>query len=274
MNMIENPMRLKAAATYDAAADSFDAAPLGFWTRHGRRTVELLDLRPGERVLDVGCGTGASALPAAEIVGPAGRVTGIDIAENMLSRARAKAADQGLANVEFVAADMMASGLADGSFDAVDSVFSIFFVPDIEAQARELWRLVRPGGRLAVTVWGPDALAPAGAIFAEEVRRLRPDLPQPTPPWERLTDPEALGRLLRDSGATEPRVETLGDRQPLSQPEDWWTIALGSGLRGTVEQLTPSEREQLRSRMVERLAEDGVTEIETSALCAIARKET
>lgn len=241
--------------------------------RLGRRTVELLELRPGGRVPGVGCGTGASALPATGAVGPTGQITGIDVAESMLRRARAKAAAQGLANVRFLSADMMAPGLADESFDAVVSVFSIFFAADIDAQSRELWRLVRPGGRLAVTVWAPDTLEPAGAIFAEELRRLRPDLPRSTPRWERLTDPTALRRLMLDGGTSEPVIHSIGDRQPLSQPADWWTIALGSGLCGTVDQLTPEQKERLRSRTLARLAEDGVAEIETGALCAIARKE-
>ena len=70
---------LKAAVTYDAAADHFDAGPLAFWGRYGRRTVELLALLPGSTVLDVGCGSGASAIPAAEAVGPTGRVAGVDL---------------------------------------------------------------------------------------------------------------------------------------------------------------------------------------------------
>ena len=67
----------KAASTYNAAADHFDDEPLGFWARFGRRTVERLALRAGGAVLDVGCGTGASAIPAAERVGPSGRVIGV-----------------------------------------------------------------------------------------------------------------------------------------------------------------------------------------------------
>ena len=108
MSMMENPARLKAAITYDAAADHFDDAPLAFWDRHGERTVELLQLRSGSHVLDVGCGTGASALPAAIAVGPDGRVTGIDVAENMLKRTRAKANARGLGNVTLALADMSA----------------------------------------------------------------------------------------------------------------------------------------------------------------------
>lgn len=149
-----------AAATYNAAVDLFDAPALGFWNRHGRRAVDLAGLRPGERVLDVGCGTGASALPAADAVGETGQVVGIDVAEKMLVRARAKAAALSLHNLRFRTADMRQSGEADEHFDAVISVFSIFFIEDMEGQLAELWRKVKPGGRLVVGVWGPRCSNP------------------------------------------------------------------------------------------------------------------
>ncbi len=74
----------KAAETYNSAADYFDHPANTFWERYGRRTVERLQLTPGMRVLDVCCGSGASAIPAAEMVGPSGSVVGVDLAENLL----------------------------------------------------------------------------------------------------------------------------------------------------------------------------------------------
>src|SRR5215813_9304948 len=80
---LDDPLKqakAKAAATYDAAADHFDDEPLRFWERIGRSTVARLGLPAGANVLDVGCGTGASALPAAQAVGPGGSVLGVDLA--------------------------------------------------------------------------------------------------------------------------------------------------------------------------------------------------
>ena len=84
---LTDPAKLKAQKTYNAAADLFDAHPLGFWARYGERTVARLHLNDGATVLDVACGSGASALPAAAAVGPTGRVIGVDLAENLLSLA-------------------------------------------------------------------------------------------------------------------------------------------------------------------------------------------
>src|SRR5262249_22141112 len=152
--------RRRAAATYNAAADHFDDPANSFWERFGRGTVARLNLQPGQHVLDVCCGSGASALPAAEAVGPAGHVLGVDLAEHLLALCRAKARQRGLAQLECRTGDMLALDLPDGAFDAVVCVFGIFFVPDMEAAARELWRLVRPGGLLAITTWGPRLWEP------------------------------------------------------------------------------------------------------------------
>src|SRR6476660_8617387 len=94
----ENAADMKAvsAATYAATADHFDDAALSFWDRFGRETVARIGLRRGDQVLDACCGTGASALPAAHLVGAAGHVLGLDLAEPAIELARSKARAQGL----------------------------------------------------------------------------------------------------------------------------------------------------------------------------------
>lgn len=262
----------RAARTYNAAADHFDDAPLAFWDRHGRRAVELAALHPGSRVLDVGCGTGASALPAAEATGPNGQVVGLDVAELMLGRARHKAGILGLSNIDFRCADMSNTGEPDESFDAVIGVFSIFFVPDMERQVAELWRLVRPGGRLVLTVWGERSFAPGADIFTEEMRRLRPTMTAAPRPWERLVKPAGLRRLFVSGGASAPQIHAAPDRQTLHSPEDWWTICIGSGFRGDIDQLSAGEKETLKARMHEHFVHQDIQYVEMNALHAVAQK--
>src|SRR4030095_145624 len=115
--------KLKAELAYNAAADYFDAEPLGFWARYGRRTVERLRLQQGDHVLDVGCGTGASALPAAQAVGPEGHVIAVDLAGELLKLGQAKAQTAGLQCVEFRRGDMTGLGFPDCHFDAVVCVW-------------------------------------------------------------------------------------------------------------------------------------------------------
>ncbi len=167
--------RNRAAINYNAAADWYDDPANSFWDRFGRRTVERLALKRGARVLDVYCGSGASAIPAAERVGAEGFVLGVDLAENLLARARAKAERRGLTHTEFRAGDML-DLKREPDFDAVICVFGIFFVADMSGAVGELWQLVRPGGVLAITTWGPRFFEPASTIFWNAVRHVRPDL--------------------------------------------------------------------------------------------------
>ena len=272
MNMELIAARARAMATYNAASDHFDDPEAAFWARCGRRTIEHLAPARGARILDVGCGTGASALPAAEAVGPEGCVIGVDLAEDMLARARAKASLWGLTNTEFRIGDMTGLDFPDASFDAVVSVFSVFFVPDMAAQVAELWRLVRPGGALAVTTWGSNSFEPGHSTFWDAVGIVRPDLVSTTIPWERLADPESLSALFQAGGATAPSVAAEPSTQRLNAPEDWWTIALGSGFRWTIDRMTPAEADAVRAENLRRLRLRDARGIETNAVYAIARK--
>src|SRR4030095_9247884 len=105
--------RLKAETAYNAAAYYFASELLGLWTRYGRRTIERLRLRRGAHVLDVCCGTGASALPAAQAVGPEGQVIAVDLAGELLALGQAKAQTAGLQCVEFRREDMTDLGFPD-----------------------------------------------------------------------------------------------------------------------------------------------------------------
>lgn len=268
---LTDPIKLKAQKTYNAAADLYDARPLGFWARYGERTVARLHLKHGATALDVACGTGASALPAAAAVGPTGRVIGVDFAENLLSLAREKTKRRGLENVEFRQADMTALGYPDGVFDAVICVFGIFFVKDMEALTAELWRMVKPGGQLVVTTWGPRVLAPMAEKWNETVRGVRSDLVTEFSPWDRITTPEAVGRLFADAGVPNAEVTPEAGSQPIEAPHDVWTIAAGSGFRWVIEQLG-ADADRIRHEMVAWASETRLTAVETNVIYGIATR--
>jgi ubiquinone/menaquinone biosynthesis C-methylase UbiE len=171
-----NDAKACVTSTYNAAADYFDAPALSFWDRIGQRTVERMSLKPGTSVLDACCGSGASAVPAAKAIGPSGRLLGVDLAENLLRLARAKASQLGLTHAEFGVKDIEELDPSTETFDAVICVFGIFFVPDMPSGVRSLWRVLRPGGQLAITTWGPRVLEPGSSAFWNAVRHERPGL--------------------------------------------------------------------------------------------------
>jgi len=139
-----------------------------------------LRLAPGETVLDLGSGAGIDAFLAARAVGPAGRVVGVDMTPEMLSRARVAAERHGFANVEFREGRLEALPVADASIDAVTSNCVINLVPDKSAVFREVARVLKPGGRLVVSdivlerplpeALAADLLAWVGCVAGAELR--------------------------------------------------------------------------------------------------------
>lgn len=266
----ENPIA-KAAITYNSAADFYDDPANSFWERFGRKTVERLQLKPGSRVLDVCCGSGASALPAAEIVGPSGSVIGIDLAERLLELGRKKAIQRGLTNIEFRRGNMLNLNF-ENEFDAVVCVFGIFFVPEIESAVRELWRAVKPNGKLAITTWGPRFFEPATTAFWNSIRDVRPDLYKGFNPWDRICDRNSLIQLLNNTGIDRAEIFEEANIHPIDSPEAWWAAVLGSGYRGTIDQLNAQELEQVRSENFNYIRESEIHEVEANVVYAVCRK--
>jgi ubiquinone/menaquinone biosynthesis C-methylase UbiE len=262
----------RAAKAYNAAADAYDEPANSFWRRFGRETIERLQLAPGARVLDVCCGSGASALPAAEAVGPTGSVLGVDLATKLLELARSKAAAQGLRNVEFRHGDLLDLGLPDAHFDAAVCVFGIFFVPDMPAAVRALWRVVKPGGKLAITTWGPRFFEPATTVFWNSIRDERPDLYKGFNPWDRICEPPALRALLREGGVDQAEIVAQSGEHPIPTPEAWWAAVLGSGYRGTLDQLDAAARERVHQKNLDYIRNSGVRSVEANVVYAVAEK--
>jgi ubiquinone/menaquinone biosynthesis C-methylase UbiE len=236
------------ASAYNAAVDRSTNPAVAHRDYFGRRAVEFASLKPGEYVLDVCSGTGSSAIPAAREVGSSGRVIGVDLADSAVSRARERAAEEALGNVEFRVADFDQVYFRTASFDAVICVFGVFFMPDMPASIGKMWRLLRGGGRLAIVTRGADVFEPANTIFWEAVRAERPELYKAFAPWERLTTPELVREVFAKAGIAEEVVIDHEDPgHELESSEAFWELVMGTGYRATVDRLTEEERERVRA---------------------------
>jgi len=262
-------VKSRVASAYNAAADAYDHAANSFWERFGRRTVERLGPMRGARVLDLCCGSGASALPAAAAVGSAGQVVAVDLAEGLLGLGRAKAARLGLRNVEFRAADMLALDVAP--CDLVVCVFGIFFVPDMVAALRRMAQCLQPSGRLAVTIWGQGLFEPVNTLFWETVRRVRPALYKSFNPWDRLGQPQAVRQLFAEAGLPEPEVVLEPGVHPVAGGDELLALLRGSGYRGVLEQLLPAEREQVQDEVLGACRARSVTSVGVDVIYAVGR---
>jgi SAM-dependent methyltransferase len=151
------------------------------------RNVEMLEQllaaarpAPGERVLDIGCGTGVTTEPYATAVGPSGHVTAIDIAKPMLDAARQRIEARGLGNVALLLADAQIHALPEASFDLVTSRLGVMFFADPTAAFGNLIKALRPGGRLCMAVWATVEESLHQHLPLEvAVKHLGPPAPQP-----------------------------------------------------------------------------------------------
>lgn len=152
---------------------------------------------PGERVLDVACGTGLVTLAAAEAVGPQGQVLGVDISGEMVEAARRRAQARRLGNLEFARMDGERLELPDGGFDLALCALGLMYLPEPLQALRELRRVLRPGGRLAVAVWGERARCGWSALFPIVEAEVASDV---CPLFFRLGGGDSLARAAGEAG--------------------------------------------------------------------------
>ncbi len=148
-----NNAELTARMQQTWAAGDFNRVALGI-TEASQALVSAVDVRPGQRVLDVACGSGNAALAAAH---RHAEVVGLDYVPALIERARKRAEAEGSA-VDFRVGDAQSLPFEDGAFDVVLSVFGVIFAPDQELAMAELLRVTRPGGRIALATWTPEGM--------------------------------------------------------------------------------------------------------------------
>jgi ubiquinone/menaquinone biosynthesis C-methylase UbiE len=265
--MIDDTEHRKAqtTATFNRLAPDYDAAGVGCFAHFGRQLIQHLGVEPGQSVLDVATGRGAILLPAAELVGPEGRVVGIDLAEAMVEATRQEIAARGLAaDVEVMDAEHLA--FADAAFDRVLCGFGLMFFPHLDTALQEMRRVLRPAGRIGVSTWRISQTDDLAAVLDElGVGGTRP------PGW--ITDPGELAEVLARAhfADIDVRIETTTFRY--DDLEQYWHTALGTGERRRLATLDGDQTQQVRLALAQRLRPrqrpTGLF-VEASALFALA----
>jgi SAM-dependent methyltransferase len=170
-----------------------------------RDVLALAAVQPGERVLDVGCGTGDTTAALAKT---AGSVLGVDISEPLVAAAKAK----DIANAAFVVADAATQAFEPGSFDLVFSRFGVMFFADPVAAFANLHRALKPSGRLAFVCWRTPQENPWGLVPLQAARPFLPPMPRPGPedPGQySFGDRARVERILKEAGFVASRLEPL-----------------------------------------------------------------
>ncbi|OQW31496.1 MAG: hypothetical protein A4E19_07740 [Nitrospira sp. SG-bin1] len=218
------------------------------------RLVADARLRSGMRVLDLGSGTGYPALLAAQTVGPAGNVVGVDLADQMLETARRKAAALGLSNITFRTGDVTTLPFESASFGAVTSRFCLMFLPEIPKAVAEIARILKPNTWVAAAVWSAPEKNPYLKIPIDVVKQfIEIPPPDPTAPGIfRLAKPGELAGMLQQEGFSDiSEQEFLGDVRFSSEEEYFFSLMdIAAPIQNLWTNLTKTQQTEANTRII------------------------
>lgn len=221
------------------------------------RMAAVAEIGSGHRVLDVGCGIGDPTLQVAVLVGPHGRVVGLDISEGMIAIARERAAALGLGHAEFRVEDVTTAALPDAGFDAVLGRWSLIYLEDVAHVLERLRTALVPGGRIAITAWAPPEANPWFAVPQEAMARVRPVPPlDPDKPGVfHLSTDGALARALVGAGFQTVGQERVVLSQLAQDGAEFWRMMTDTGgpLASFIAELGPAEVGQVAADVAARL---------------------
>ncbi|MHB8847734.1 MAG: class I SAM-dependent methyltransferase [Burkholderiales bacterium] len=257
---------------FDLVSAGYDKPALRFFAHAADRLADRMNLTGDEHLLDVACGTGTVSFACAKRL-PEGRVTGVDLSEGMLARARIKAEEQALHNILFKYADMESMKVDGDAYDGACCGFGVFFLPDMEAAFCTIAELVRPGGAIGISSFTGEVMEPLSSAFIACIRRYGIEVPPLS--WKRLDDAAKHRALYAAAGidAVDTGTEQLG--YYLAGFDEWWDILNFSGYRGLLNQLSADDlarfKQDHRSE-IEALATGSGLWLNVPVLVSVGRK--
>jgi ubiquinone/menaquinone biosynthesis C-methylase UbiE len=222
---MERDQAKDAQSLYDNRAANYDAS---WHDRFSSHVVQLLHLKPGERVLDLACGTGLVTFKAAERVGPSGHVVGVDISTGMLAQAHAKLDGHTLNNIQFynhsiTELDSLPE-LQEQTFDAITCASALVLLPQPEAAIRQWAKYLKPGGRLITDATHPRVLLP-GIVLERVGRTLNLPVPSYREPFQ---GPDDLAKIMRAAGLVDVEVMRISQLKSRDGSDDIQSFLAGS----------------------------------------------
>jgi ubiquinone/menaquinone biosynthesis C-methylase UbiE len=256
---------------FGRAAPAYERAGPPLFATVARRLVAMTDLPRGARVLDVACGTGAAMLEAARRTGPTGMVVGVDLAPPMVDEARRRGHEAAIGSAAVLVMDAEALGFRDGAFDAVLCASALYLLPRPEEALGGFLRVLRPGGTLAVAVFGAD-LDERWGWRGELLARLAP----PLEPLGRRFDQASLEQALEQAGLGGVAVAVERLDVAYADAAAWWASDWSHGERAVLELMSEPALAAYRRaafRAIQRCRErDGALHWRPEVVYALARR--
>jgi len=234
--------------TFDEVSPEYDNKALRFFSETAMHLTAYLDLCGNEQVIDVATGTGNAALTiASALLG--GRVTGVDFSTGMLNQARNKASSMHLENVEFIEQDMRTIGFSPNRFDVAVCSFGIFFVNDMDSQLLRIARVVKSGGRVAITSFAETQFHPLRDMMCDRLSTY--GISQFPQAWKLVASDMGCRNLFERANLKDIRIESKNVGYYLDAAEDWWDIVWNAGFRRLVNQLSTDNLKRFKQEHLE-----------------------
>src|SRR6185436_4342897 len=246
-----NRKRGESLRVFSQAATIYDRVGPGIFSYFGQRLVDVAEISAGANVLDVAAGRGALLFPAAAKVGPAGHVTAIDFSPDMVRETAKDIESRKLHHAEICQMDAEQVTFADGSFDWVVCGFALWMFAEPSRVLREFYRVLRRGGRLALSTWAADN---PSQTWCHEV--LRPFVPGPAPASMATKDdlkfdtPLQLETALRLAGVADHQIPVEEKEFVYRSEEQYWSSLWSSGFRRQLEKMAPNSLEEAKSEVI------------------------
>jgi O-methyltransferase/aklanonic acid methyltransferase len=226
-------------------SQSYDSSGTPLFAHFGSLLVDWVGLNPGDRVLDVGAGTGATVVPAAKQVGDGGRVVGVDLAPGMVAQLARSISAGGMVNAEALVADAEDLPFPGESFDVVLCAFTLFFFADTDRALAELRRVLVPGGALAISTFTKEGSASMDRIWERLSAHIA--VPPPADDEKRFHESGRIVGVLSDADFIDIEVLESPFEVVLPDFDAWWRWILSMEFREYVERMDAETLKRFRA---------------------------
>lgn len=218
--MTKSPNMLSTVTPWEMVAEGYAETTMKLFRSYTEKALEVANISKESAILDVACGPGTLPLLAADQVKS---VHAIDFSESMIKVFKEAMQTEGLKNIEIHCCDGQALPFSDEMFDVAFSMFGLMFFPDRNKGYAEIYRALKPGGKIIISSWAPVSESPIMQTMFGALKAMKPEIPEPQTDIESLENPEFFKAELQNAGFNEVEILPVIGEYPISDLQEFWS---------------------------------------------------